>query len=243
MKALDAGMDAGHYPYLKLMPGFHTGFRPFGPASLIRMNRGFTLIEVLLVLVILAVVAGLASRLFVNPFQRDGRELAWRLTSVVRYLYTQAASENKTIRLTFDFENQSWWAEETTGSAKIKMQNEKFEDQKVKEKDEKGEGQIAEEQSAEEGEGAEFMPPQPTFTMIPDLVERRLPSSIFLKDIYTGHDAEPVTAGAAYIYFFPNGYVEPAVINFRNEADEKHLSLKINPLTGEVEVAREYKGK
>ena len=61
------------------------------------------------------------------------------------------------------------------------------------------------------------------------------------KDVYTSHDKEPVGGGRAYIYFFQNGSAEAAIINFKDEADEKQLSVKINPFTGDVDIQPEYR--
>ena len=73
------------------------------------------------------------------------------------------------------------------------------------------------------------------------LVKKRgLPGGVFFKDVFAEHQVDKLSTGTAYIYFFPRGYVERAVITFRNEEDEKHYSLIINSLSGRVRVEPEY---
>jgi general secretion pathway protein H len=72
------------------------------------------------------------------------------------------------------------------------------------------------------------------------LKPQALDSGVFFKDVQTIHQTEPVNAGKAYIYFFPNGYVENSVINFRNEDDDVNYGLEIKGLTGAVAIHPEY---
>ena len=77
-------------------------------------KKGFTLIEVMIVLVIVGVIAFLGMNSLRGTFRSKSRELSWRMASTVKYLYNQAIMENKTVRLVFDIDNNNYWAESTT---------------------------------------------------------------------------------------------------------------------------------
>ena len=195
-------------------------------------SAGFTLLEVLIVLVIVVVIAFIGTNIVTGTFRSKSREVSWHLMNTIRYLYNSSVTENKTVRLVFDFETNSYWAEAT--SEKFLLENP---DSK---KDDKSEDEI---DTNKEDEGKYLEPIEATFGSIetPFIETRALPSGIYIKDIYTQRDKDAVGSGRAYIYFFPNGTAEAAVINLRDESDERHISIKINPFNGEADVASEYR--
>ena len=69
----------------------------------------------------------------------------------------------------------------------------------------------------------------------------RLPESVFFKDIMTEHQPIPQEGGQVTLNFFPNGYVERAVINLRNEDDDVYYSLETIPMAGQVSIENEYR--
>jgi len=54
-------------------------------------------------------------------------------------------------------------------------------------------------------------------------------------EVYTPRQPEPYTSGRAYLYFFPDGHTERALIRLRDGDD--WYSLVVSPLTGRVEVS------
>src|SRR6476660_2939227 len=81
-------------------------------------------------------------------------------------------------------------------------------------------------------------PPKPRRAKFQTFKDATLPvvtmKSTKLFDIYTARQREPYTSGKAYLYFFPDGHTERAVIRM-NDGDEFY-SLIVHPLTGRVEV-------
>jgi hypothetical protein len=55
------------------------------------------------------------------------------------------------------------------------------------------------------------------------------------------HKEGEVDGGKEFIYFFPNGYVESAVINLKDEDDEINYSLKTFPVSGRVSIENFYR--
>lgn len=53
--------------------------------------------------------------------------------------------------------------------------------------------------------------------------------------VMTAHLEEPAEDGIAYIYFFPQGHAEPAIVQLR-DGHEGDYSVVLNPLTGQAKV-------
>ena len=47
---------------------------------------------------------------------------------------------------------------------------------------------------------------------------------------------DPVTSGRAYLYFYPLGQTEPAVITLTDASGESVYSLVVHPITGKVRI-------
>jgi general secretion pathway protein H len=56
-----------------------------------------------------------------------------------------------------------------------------------------------------------------------------------IRDIYTPRQREPYTEGKAYLYFFPDGHTERAIIHVADTSNDIY-TLIVQPLTGRVEV-------
>src|SRR5207244_3352136 len=72
---------------------------------------GFTLIEVLLVLAILGIMAGLGMRGLKSLAKSDLRGSTSRLSGAVRYLFDRASTTGKYHRLVIDLDAGKYWAE------------------------------------------------------------------------------------------------------------------------------------
>jgi len=183
--------------------------------------KGFTLIELLVTLAVVGMIMGLVVGQVGKLLSRDMKGAASRLGSTIRYLYNKAGTEGLTLRLVFDIEEGSYWVEGTSEHFTLTKEEEAFS---------KKEG--------EEGEkkGATFSPEE-SYLLKPV----QLPKGVFIKDVYAEHQIDRLSEGKAYIYFFPQGYVERSVINLRDNADEVHFSLQVNPISGSVKIEAEYK--
>jgi general secretion pathway protein H len=218
-----------------------------GSRSGSRLRRGLTLIEILVVLAIVAIVSvGVLG----GSGQLEGARLkqgAMLVSGAVRAGYARANATSKSIRLVFDFEKDTMWLEEAdrphlvqtkdkagTGGADPVTANEKA---ALQESDRLIKGPQA---------------PRPAFRPVTkgdvgDTAEQKslrpLPRGITFREIQTGHDLEPKKAGRAYLYFWPGGETERAVIQVAPKPpgedrtftdDNKTMSLIVSPLTGKV---------
>ena len=59
-------------------------------------------------------------------------------------------------------------------------------------------------------------------------------------DVFTPRVADPVTKGRAYVYFFPLGQTEPAVIHLSDPTQQTIYSLVVHPITGRVRIYNSY---
>lgn len=223
-------------------------------------KSGFTLFEILVAMAIMGLVLGIVVSNMSDFLELDMKKAANKLAATMRYIYNKSATEGCYIRLIIDFQEQTYWVEATTDPVLVEKEDEsdrkrsKKEDKKKKEEQEKkekegkkdGEKEAAEAKGEEaaEGEGPKKLKPkEPVFGQVDSSLLRptRLPETIYFKDVYVEHLSAPVDGGKVAIFFFPNGYVEKAVINLRDENDELVYSLKTSPLSGEVGIENYYR--
>jgi general secretion pathway protein H len=67
---------------------------------------------------------------------------------------------------------------------------------------------------------------------------RSLGKGIRFRQVQTEHDEEPRTEGQAYLYFWPGGLTERAVIQLYRGDDDEGLTIEVSPLTGRAKVHR-----
>jgi general secretion pathway protein H len=63
-----------------------------------------------------------------------------------------------------------------------------------------------------------------------------LKKKVIFRSVYTPRSTEPVTSGRAYIYFFPLGQTEAAIVSLSDPEGEAVYSLVAHPLTGRVKI-------
>lgn len=84
-----------------------------------RTGRGFTLVELLIVIAVIALLAGLAAPGLGSLTGANARESAGRLAGAMRYMFDTAALRHTTCRLALDLEHEAWWPECTAAAAAI----------------------------------------------------------------------------------------------------------------------------
>ncbi|MBI4212425.1 MAG: prepilin-type N-terminal cleavage/methylation domain-containing protein [Deltaproteobacteria bacterium] len=216
-------------------------------------NGGFTLFELLVAISLVGLIVGLSVTGINNLLDRDMKQATNRLATTVRYLYNKAATDGTYIRLMFDFESQTYWVEATGDPYLISDPNEikttslsekkKAELEKAKQKKKTASTEEETQVAGELVEEEKLLPKEPVFAAASEklLKPQRLPDTVYLKDVYVEHAARPIDHGKAIIAFFPNGYVEKAVINLRDEDDEVHFSVMTNPVNGRVSIEDVYR--
>jgi len=199
--------------------------------------HGFTLIELLIVVAIIGLVISGAVLTLNDAFDRDVKKASNKLSSTINYLYNKSITDGSYIRLILDLEEHAYWVEATTDPFLMANPNDFSEEGELEER--------VPESIVEDEEDAipQVEAKKVTFNKIEEFLLKptKLPDSVFFKDVYVEHQKGAVEAGKETIAFFPNGYVEEAIINLRDEEDENYFSLKINPITGRVSIEGQYR--
>jgi general secretion pathway protein H len=222
--------------------------KPFRSAA-----RGFTLIEVMIVLAIIALVTVLSVVGLRSFAKTDLRNTASRMAGAIRYLFDRASTTGKVHRLVLDFDNGKYWAEVSDDPFIIPGGKETDETrQKEAEKAAKEEEAKREAEEKEKFFGTQaipskylpkpFVPKRAKFGTFREMVVRpsTLKSTVLLNDIYTPRLAKPLAAGQGYIYFFPLGMTEAAIVHLSDAKRETFYSLVVHPLTGRVQVKSSF---
>lgn len=195
--------------------------------------------------------------------ETDMKTTSNKLASTIRYLYNKSVTEGVYLRLVVDVTEKTYWVEATRDPFLLapEEKDKKKREEKKKEEEKKAaeEAKVAEEAAGGEEEGAGELPEgmvekstgqipkleikEPTFSQVESFLLKptKLPDPVYFKDVITEHNPVPQEGGEATINFFPNGYVEHAIINLRDEDDEVHYSLETNPITGQVKIENEYR--
>lgn len=205
-----------------------------------RLSRGMTLLEILVVVAVVAMLFGVAvvgsGALTSSRMRAD----AAMLTGAVKAATARANSTGRPSRLVFDLDEHRVILEQGAGPML-----------RVKDDDEStGAGAAAvtetEKLAAEAARAMMEGPraPKAQFVAVTDSgiqtegsdAGRALSSGVRFRSIQTDHDGEPRTKGRAYLYFWPGGGTERAILQLERDGSETGITVVVSPLTGRSRV-------
>lgn len=221
--------------------------------------RGFTLIEIVITLAIVGLIMGLGIKGFRTLTRSDLRAASTHLAGTIRFLFDRASTTGKTHRLVMDLDSGKYWAEtsddkfyvprdtESPEALARREQMEAQEDEEQRDKAEKAAQAAASSSSSAPSDSSfdygkmevgEFRPKRARFAAFKELAfkPQTLKKTLVLRSVFTPRVSDPVTAGRAYIYFFPMGQTEPAIVTLSDASGETIYSLVVHPLTGRVKI-------
>jgi prepilin-type N-terminal cleavage/methylation domain-containing protein len=196
-------------------------------------TKGFTLVEILVVVVIIGLVSGGIIFGFGSVFRERIKSSAVELACAVKFLFSRALARGEAHRLVLDLDKEKYWFEFTTDSFLIDLGSES-----------PALGAGVEEEREESSLFKEFgsIPRFKRAVFSPLQGERYRPRTlkkgIDIEALFIQYWKEPITRGKGFIYFFPFGMTQKAVIHLRDRRDRVY-SLLIHPLTARVKILKE----
>ena len=188
-------------------------------------ERGFTLIELMIVVAVIGLIALAAAPALGTVTGANAREAAGRLAGGMRFLFDTAALRHETCRMALDPAGRAWWAECAPGGAAMLSR----EGSPVEEED------LAKRFPDEKDEQVRALLAKTTFGGFSDrLVERReLPGRATFGKLRV-EGAGDAAEGIAYVYFFPGGQAQRAYVPI---VDGSHVfTVVVEPFTGRARV-------
>ena len=214
-------------------------------------HSGFTLIELLVVLCIVGLLAALSIRGLRSLARSDLRASVTQLSGAIRYLFDRASTTGQYHRLVIDLDAGRYWAEvsddtfylprdpETESSAKKLAALEADLDEKAARQKEMA--QAAGDVDMSKVLPMDFRPKKARFGAFKESNLKPVTlKNTEVMDVFTPRVADPVTKGRAYIYFFPLGQTEPAIIHLSDPQEQTIYSLVVHPITGRVRIYNSY---
>ncbi len=189
---------------------------------------GFTLIELVIVLVIVAFVVGAVAPSVKSITGANALAAAGELSGAMRYMFETAAMRHQTCRLAMDFHERAWWAECTKGKAYAG-------DEKSDSLDESDDDLSARFPDERQREVRKLLG-HAKFGAFQDQVakKRELPGEAGFTEVWSQHMHDPITEGLGYIYFYPQGQAELAQVTIADSGTV--FSIVLQPLAGRAKV-------
>jgi general secretion pathway protein H len=180
-------------------------------------NKGFTLLEVLVVLGIIAAVVALGLPR-INKNSNNLKKVVREMGVLGKEIRHRARLMNRTYRLVFEMPpngTHSYFVEFASGPVLAKSAEQMEKEEKLDEKERPA------------------SPFQRDETILKKI--RELPAPFVFGQVESADRGELVTEGKAFIYFLPQGLVEQSLIQITDKKD-KTWTLIFNPLTGQSDI-------
>ncbi len=189
-------------------------------------HRGFTLVELMIVVAVIALATAAVVPALNSVTGANARSAAGDLAGTLRYLYDTAALRHVTCRMVLDLEGRAYWEECAKGRVGVaRKAEEELDDEELKRR-------FPDEEDAEQRR----LLSQSKFGAFPDrlLGKRTLPGDVGFGPIRVEGKADPVEKGTAYVYFFPGGQAQRAFVPV---VDGSYLyTVVLEPFTGRARV-------
>jgi general secretion pathway protein H len=209
-----------------------------------RQQVGITLIELLIAIALIALLTGgVASGMGAFGSTRL-RTSATMILSGIRVAMTQANTTGYPTRLVFDLDQRTVHLEQANSRMLRKMDDESKEDPSAG----AAAATDAEREAATAAKAILEGPHEPPPEFVPTAAfntkdgtgkgPRSLEPEIRFKSVQTEHDSEPRSEGRAYLYFWPGGGTEKAVIVLTRPGQPDGSSIVVSALTGRAAIVR-----
>ena len=222
------------------------------------------MVEVIVAVAIVALAAAVVVPAMNNLTRADLRKSASMMTAIVRQNYDMAALSGTTYRLVFSFgakgqviksqsTSEALHFDDKSGAfvTAAKLEKEKYEQDRSADEAERAAAKSAnsnDDKDADAGPSAlsalfgvnklarKAASEADLFT---DGTTYHLSSSVHILDVWTDGMDRVTSEGEVYLYFFPTGYTQDALIHLE-DSDNRVFTVKVQPLTGKASVIASY---
>lgn len=205
-----------------------------------RSTAGFTIMELLVVMAIIAGLTGAAIYGISAITATDLRNEAMRMTSVMKYTWTQAAINNTQYRMVLDLDTNEYSVQVTDSPVAPPAPEQQGE-----------EGLLPEEaMELENKQNVEASDPfrdgssdpfgiynAPTYERVQNAVfqGRTLKENLKFHQVWTVGNETPIRKGKVAVGFFPDGFQQQVIIVL-TDGQDNYYSIANEPLTGRVKI-------
>ncbi len=215
---------------------------PRGVRGGLRAVRGMTMIEILIVIVLIALLMGtlvFGSGIFGGANRRAAATL---VVAGVRKGLAHANTTGKPVRLALDLAAGRMVIEQASSNEALVGDDE---DDDEEEDPSAAALMLADAEALADQILSGGGKHDPGFSTVDILGQdgegpgRAVGSGVKIVKVQTEHDEDPLVDGVAYIYFWPGGMTERAIVQIAtSNDDESGLTIEISPLTGRAEIKR-----
>jgi type II secretion system protein H len=201
-----------------------------------------TLIEIMIVVVIMALGASAVSLSLGSISRTNLKSACVRLMALSRFAYHRALTQGTTVRLTLDFQRNTFSLSEAHGRITLVRSDAPLRKELARDDDKGDPGAGVDPWAAAAARVAKAdqlsMPASPFEELtapsgkpIERFRTQPLGDNIRLVKVMVAHEAEPKEEGKVDLFFFPGGVTEHTVIQLADRSDTI-FSVEIHPLTG-----------
>jgi general secretion pathway protein H len=221
-----------------------------------RSARGFTLLEVIITVVIVAIASAVILPAVSNQTRADLRKSANIVCGAIRQAYDEATLTGQTYRLRFDVKKSIIHVDATEKVLNFDNGTQGFVEQSEAAA---GSGDLVDPMAMpmppldeDEKESPKSDNPAASFLKLNDAgkggsenifqpagADIALESSVQILDLWTEGMSSPASEGELYLLFFPQGETQEAIINLQDQ-DKRVFAIKIAPLTGKATIVDHY---
>lgn len=185
-------------------------------------ERGLTLLELIMVMVILILLIGLGGNALSNLSSTQLRTQTNRMAAALRHTYSRTVATGLYMRMVLDFEADSYEVQASPTPVFI-----------YRKEDARWRAAVEAQRDKDVEDGVSIIDVQADFKADIVIPKISMEKGIQIDSVLIAGDDDSVNGGQASIHFFPNGFVEPAMI-YISDGEDAFRTLIINPMTGKI---------
>ncbi|MEO5667543.1 MAG: prepilin-type N-terminal cleavage/methylation domain-containing protein [Bdellovibrionota bacterium] len=191
-----------------------------------RLRKGFTTIEVLLVIVLLGLIATTVIPNIAGLFRVGVKSSVRRFAALVKYSYDQSILTGRIHRIVLDMDKQSWKVE-AAEAGQLPIDSQKF-------------GLLPEGMRE-----SDRVTTEPTFKVAGENLFDKMPNGVKIVQVQSWRLGKDAVAkkGSVSIYSYPSGFIDEVTVVLAEEGKEESQQFLVTTksLTGRIKVHTENK--